>query len=259
MLRRFSSVQILSFFKPQNAFATAKKGTKAAAKDENAPPEYNIFQALRLSKAYAMAAFDETIEVHIKLNVNPKHGDQVVRGSCTMPFGLGKSAVVAVYTSPENQQLARDAGADIVFDTKQLDDLKNGPINFEKLIATPEVMANLKPLAKTLGPKGLMPNTKVGSLVTADKLEKAIKETKMGSVTFRVDQGSVIHAPLGKASFVDERLTGNLKSLMQALIERKPASVKGSLFLNATLSSTMGPGWKVNLDTIDPRNKNCAL
>jgi large subunit ribosomal protein L1 len=257
MLRRVRVQQFLSFFKPYNSFATAKK--KKKVNPENAPPTYNVLQALRLIRAYALAAFDETIEINILLNVDPKHGEQIVRGTCMMPHGLGKSEKVAVLTTEEMKEKARQAGADIIIDKQVLEDVKNGVINFEKCLATPEVIAELKPFARVLGPKGLMPNQKVGTLVPTDKLEQAIRETKMGSVTYRVDQGSTIHAPLGKVSFEEEKIKGNLKALMQSIIERRPPTLKGTYLLGANMSSTMGPGWNVSLESIDPRTKTCLL
>jgi len=222
-------------------------------------PEYNILQALKLVRSHSLAAFDETVDVCVILNVDPKHGDQVVRGTCSMPYGLGKTTKIAVFTSPEFREKAKEAGADIIGDEAVFLDIKAGNIQFEKCIATSDAINDLKPYAKILGPKGLMPNQKIGNLVPPEKLIEAIKQMKQGSVTYRVDVGSNIHSPLGKVSFEQDKILGNLKSLMGSLVEKKPISVKGQYFLSAYVSSTMGPSWRLALDSIDPRNKNCLL
>jgi len=221
--------------------------------------EYNIFQALKLVRAHALAPFKETIDIAVRLNVDPKHGDQVVRGIVSMPYGVGKIQRVCVFAPESMKAEALQAGADIFGDKKTLIDIKNGLIDFERLIATPEASGDLKPFAKILGPKGLMPNLKVGTLVTVDKLEKAILDAKRGSVQYRVDGGKNIHSPLGKIDFEDEKIIENLKALMKSLIDKKPNNLKGTYFNTAYLSSTQGPGWKIKIETIDIRNKDCLI
>eukprot|EP01017_Pseudomicrothorax_dubius_P050890 TRINITY_DN9701_c0_g1_i4.p2 TRINITY_DN9701_c0_g1~~TRINITY_DN9701_c0_g1_i4.p2 ORF type:complete len:259 (-),score=63.20 TRINITY_DN9701_c0_g1_i4:959-1735(-) len=238
------------------AFITSRR-SMALYIDEQ--PSFNPFQAIRLVKAHALAAFDETISAVVHLNVDPKRGEQVVKGSCALPHGLGKKTTVAVFTGEENKEKAKLAGADILSSPALLKEITAGNITFDKIIATPDMVPQLKPLAKILGPKGLFPNEKMGNLVTAAKLENAIRNAKMGSVEFKVDPGRNVHAPIGKCTFVDKALIENLRAFIVAVSERKPPGVKGSYFKGAYLSSTMGPSWKIEISTIDPRNTKTYL
>ncbi|HKP87739.1 MAG TPA: 50S ribosomal protein L1 [Blastocatellia bacterium] len=206
---------------------------------------YSVGEAVELSKKVAFAKFDETVELAMTLGVDPRKADQMVRGTVVLPHGLGKTKRVVVIASPEKMQEAKDAGADEVGGDDIVARIKGGWLDFDALIATPDMMRSVGQLGKILGPRGLMPNPKTGT-VTAD-VARAVQETKAGKVEFRVDKTGVIHAPVGKVSFDAERLTENTRSLIDAVMRAKPSASKGKYVKNATLSSTMGPGIKLNI------------
>jgi large subunit ribosomal protein L1 len=202
---------------------------------------YSLSDGISLAKKIAFAKFDETIEVTMVLGVDPRKADQLVRGTIVLPNGLGKSKRVAVIAgTPEKQREAQEAGADEVGGDDLVEKIKGGYLNFEALIATPDVMRSVGTLGKILGPRGLMPNPKTGT-VTPD-IANAVRETKAGKVEYRVDKTGVIHVPVGKVSFSPEKITENAKALIEAVIKAKPATAKGRYVKKVNVSSTMGPG-----------------
>ena len=214
-------------------------------KDVDLIKQYPLTDAVALVKKCATAKFDETVELHVRLGVDPKQADQQVRGTVGLPHGLGKSKKVAVVTLGEKQKDATAAGADIVGGPELVEQIAKGFLDFEILVATPDMMRDLSKLGKVLGPKGLMPNPKSGT-VTMD-VAKTVKELKAGRVEYKVDDYGIIHVPVGKASFDVAKLSGNVQAVMEVIIKAKPSSSKGVYLLSVTLSSSMGPG--VKLDT----------
>jgi large subunit ribosomal protein L1 len=224
---------------------TSGKQYKAAQKQVE-PKDYLLEQAIPLIKKIKFAKFDETVEVHMRLGVDPKHADQMVRGTVLMPNGLGKSKKVLVITSGDKLREAQEAGADYVGGEDMVNKIQSEAwTDFDAVIATPDMMRSVGKLGKVLGPRGLMPNPKTGT-VTVDVV-KAIQEIKAGKVEFRVDKTGIIHAPVGKISFSAEKLVENAASLITAVIKAKPAVAKGKYVKSTTVCSTMGPG--VSIDT----------
>ncbi|HWP43278.1 MAG TPA: 50S ribosomal protein L1 [Blastocatellia bacterium] len=220
-----------------------KKYAAAAAQVER-DRTYSVEEAVELAKKIAYAKFDETVEVDMTLGVDPRKADQMVRGTVVLPHGLGKSKRVVVITSADKVGEARDAGADEVGGEDIVERIKGGWLDFDALIASPDMMKSVGQLGKILGPRGLMPNPKTGTVTF--EVGRAVRETKAGKVEFRVDKTGVIHAPVGKVSFDKERLVENARTLIEAVVRAKPAAAKGKYVKNATLSSTMGPGIKLN-------------
>lgn len=220
------------------------KKYKAAAGQVDRAKLYSIDEAVELAKSVAYAKFDETVELGMTLGVDPRKADQMVRGTVVLPHGLGKSKRVVVITSAEKMQEAKDAGADEVGGDDIVARIKEGWLDFDALIATPDMMRSVGQLGKVLGPRGLMPNPKTGTVTV--EVAKAVKETKAGKIEFRVDKTGVIHAPVGKVSFDKIRLAENAKTLIDAIMRAKPATAKGKYVKNATISSTMGPGIRLN-------------
>ena len=217
---------------------------------EKLPPgkQYPIDEALKLVKEFATAKFAESVDAAVNLGIDASKSDQQVRGSTVMPHGTGKTVRVAVFTSGKNQEIARAAGADLVGLEDLAEKVKAGEINFDRVIASPDAMRVVGQLGQILGPRGLMPNPKVGT-VTPD-VATAVKNAKSGQVTYRVDKAGVIHATIGKAKFEPLALRENLQALMADLQKAKPASSKGIYLKRITLSSTMGPGVGVDYSTI---------
>jgi len=209
---------------------------------------YPLEEALQRVKATATAKFDESIDAAVNLGVNPKKSDQNVRGATVLPRGTGKAVRVAVFADGEQAQAASDAGADLVGMDDLADSIKKGVLDFDVCIATPEAMRVVGRLGQILGPRGLMPNPKVGT-VTAD-VATAVQNAKAGQVRFRVDRGGIIHSPIGRASFDEAALQENLESLLVALNKARPAAAKGQYIRRVTLSSTMGPGVRVERSTL---------
>ena len=222
----------------------AGKKYRAAAEQVDRNRDYSVEEAVGLAKKVAFAKFDETVELGMTLGVDPRKADQMVRGTVVLPHGLGKSKRVVVITSPEKMTEAREAGADEVGGDDIVERIKGGWLDFDALIATPDMMRSVGGLGKILGPRGLMPNPKTGT-VTVD-VGRAVKETKAGKIEFRVDKTGVIHAPVGKVSFAPEQLTENARTLIDAVMRAKPSAAKGKYVKNATISSTMGPGIRLN-------------
>ncbi len=224
-----------------------KKYKSAKAQLEHRP--YKLDEALPLVKKLSYAKFDETVEIAIRLGVDPKHADQMVRGTVVLPHGLGKSKKVCVIASGEKVKEAEDAGAEHVGGEELVAKIQEGWLDFDALIATPDVMKSVGRLGKILGPKGLMPNPKTGT-VTFD-LAKAVKEIKAGKVEFRVDKTSIIHTPVGKVSFSADRLVENTKTLIDSVVKAKPAASKGKYVRSVYVSSTMGPAIQVDATAIE--------
>src|SRR5215813_10369223 len=221
------------------------KHYQAAAKQVEARP-YSLEEAIPLLQKIKFAKFDETVEVHMRLGVDPKHADQMVRGTVVMPNGLGKSKKVLVIAGADRQKEAEDAGADIVGGEELVTKIQTESwTDYDAVIATPDMMRSVGKLGKVLGPRGLMPNPKTGT-VTVD-VSKAIKEIKAGKVEFRVDKTGIIHAPVGKTSFSADKLVENAASLISAVIKAKPAVAKGKYVRSATLCSTMSPGISIDV------------
>ena len=209
---------------------------------------YQIEEALGFVKSVAYAKFDETVDIAVWLGVNPKHADQMVRGALVLPNGTGKSVRVAVFAKGEKEKEAEDAGADIVGGDELVQQVQDGMLDFDRVIATPDMMGKVGKLGRILGPRGLMPNPKVGT-VTMD-VGRAVKEAKAGKVQYRVDKGGVIHCRIGRVSFETRRLTENAAALVQELLNKRPPTAKGTYVKSVTVSSTMGPGVRVDPNTV---------
>ena len=210
--------------------------------------QYALNEAVSLVKGNAATKFDETVEIAVNLGVDPRHADQMVRGMVTLPNGTGRTVRVAVFAKDDNVALATEAGADIVGAEDLAEKVQNGEIEFDRCIATPDMMAIVGKLGKVLGPRGLMPNPKLGS-VTKDVAE-AVRAAKGGQVEFRVEKAGVIHAGIGKASFSEQALSENVTAFIDAIYKAKPSGAKGSYMKKVALSSTMGPGVKIDISTL---------
>ena len=220
-----------------------KKYTAAAAKIDRTKL-YDVQQAVALVRSAAYAKFNETLEVALRLGVDPKHADQMVRGTVVLPHGTGQTVRVAVVASGEKVREAEDAGADVVGGDDLVAKIQGGYLDFEALVAPPDMMKSLGRLGKVLGPRGLMPNPKAGT-VTFD-VGKAVKDLKAGKIEFRVDKTAIIHCPVGKLSFADEALVENTEALIAAIQKAKPAAAKGKYVKSIFLGSTMGPSVPVD-------------
>lgn len=208
---------------------------------------YMPAEAIELVKACSNAKFDETVEVHLRMGVDPRYADQQVRGVVTLPNGTGRTVRILVFAGPDGQTLAREAGADYVGAEDLADQIMKGWTDFDVVLATPDMMRIVGRLGKVLGPRGLMPSPKTGTIIPAEDLPRVINESRLGRVEFRVDKTSNIHVPIGKASFGSDKLLQNLGALMEALIAAKPATLKGNYINRVTLTSTMGPGVKTDI------------
>ena len=205
---------------------------------------YEPSEAIKLVKEIATAKFDETVEAHVKLGVDPRHADQQVRGTVSLPHGTGKTLKVLVFAKGEKVKEAEQAGADYVGAEDLAEKIQAGWFDFDVAVATPDMMSVVGRLGKILGPRGLMPNPKAGT-VTFD-IERTIKELKAGRIEFRVDKTSIVHVPIGRISFDEARLQDNLNAFAEALIKAKPAAAKGQYMRSVNICSTMGPGIKIN-------------
>lgn len=224
------------------------KKYRKATEQLDSSKEYTLNEGIKFVKENAFAKFDESIELSIRLGVDPKYSDQIVRGNVVLPFGTGKKVRVLVLTKGEKEKEAKEAGADFVGSDEYTEKISSGWADVDAIVATPDMMGAIGKLGKILGPKGLMPNPKSGT-VTFD-VAKAVKELKAGRVEFRVDKAGNVGAAIGKASFSAENLYDNAKMLLDAIIRAKPASAKGQYLKNITLSSTMGIGVKLNTQSI---------
>ena len=222
-----------------------KKFTEARTKVEMR--SYGLDEAIATIKDASFAKFDETVELSVRLGVDPRHADQMVRGTVVLPHGTGKSKRVLVIAAGEKAKEAEEAGADFVGGAEMAKKIQEGWMDFEAVIATPDMMREVGKLGKVLGPRGLMPNPKTGT-VTFD-VAKAVNEIKAGKVEFRVDKTAIIHVPVGKVSFDKEKIADNAKALLGAVMRAKPSTAKGKYLISAHVSSTMGPG--ISLDTAE--------
>ncbi|HPF46974.1 MAG: 50S ribosomal protein L1 [Alphaproteobacteria bacterium] len=224
--------------------AKLSKRAKAMREGLNLNVSYSIEEAVKILKERSKVKFDETVEVAIGLGVDPRHADQMVRGVVGLPNGTGKSVRVAVFARGDNAEKAKKAGAELVGAEDLMEKIQNGEMNFDRCIATPDMMAVVGRLGKVLGPRGLMPNPKLGT-VTQD-VAGAVKAAKGGQVEYRVEKAGIIHVGVGKISFDDKSLVENVKTLIDAVIKAKPAGVKGTYFKTMSMSSTMGPGLTID-------------
>jgi large subunit ribosomal protein L1 len=222
-----------------------KRGKKyAKAREFLSPKEYTLEEAVSLLKKTSCAKFDESVDIAMRLGVNPKHSDQMVRGTLVLPHGTGKSKKICVIASGEKIKEAEEAGADYTGSDELIEKIASGWIDFDVVIATPDVMRNVGKLGRILGTKGLMPNPKSGT-VTFD-IKKAVEETKAGKVEFRVDKTGILHSSVGKVSFPEDRLVENINTYIQAVLHAKPPAAKGKYVRSIFLSSTMGPSLKIS-------------
>ncbi len=224
------------------------KRVKANVEKTNLIKSYELIEALNLVKSCATAKFDESIDVAVRLGIDPKKSDQIVRGATVMPAGTGKTVRVAVFAQGANAEAAKTAGADIVGFEDLAEKIKGGELNFDVLIATPDAMRIVSPLGTILGPRGLMPNPKVGTV--SPNVTLAVTNAKGGQVAYRADKNGIIHCGIGKASFTPDQLQKNVEALFADLKKARPVSAKGVYFKKITLSSTMGPGIQVDVGSV---------
>lgn len=228
--------------------AKASKKYLEALKQIDRDTAYDPSEAIGLVKKVASAKFDETVEVAVRLGVDPKKPDQQIRGAVVLPHGTGKTQRVLVFAKGDKAKEAEAAGADFVGDDDYINKIQQGWFDFDVVVATPDMMGTVGKLGRVLGPKGLMPNPKTGT-VTFD-VTRAIQEIKAGKIEYRVDKAGNIHAPIGKVSFEDEKLVENLQTVIDTLLKIRPAAVKGQYVRNVSVSSTMGPGIRINLSKV---------
>jgi large subunit ribosomal protein L1 len=228
----------------------ATRGRKYTAARQQVPERpHTIEEAVPLLQKVKFSKFDETVELAVRLGVDPRHSDQMVRGTVVLPHGLGKAKRVLVIANPEKQREATEAGADEVGGDEVVEKITGGWLDFDAVVATPDMMRSVGRLGKVLGPRGLMPNPKTGT-VTVDVV-KAVQEIKAGKVEFRVDKGGVVHAPIGKLSFETDKLVANAHALMDTILKAKPSAAKGRYVRRVTMSSTMGPGVLIDASSSD--------
>ena len=223
-----------------------------AAKAQVQDRTYTIEEAIPLVQKLKYTRFDETVEVAVRLGVDPKHADQMVRGTVVLPHGLGKTKRVLVIAGGDKQREAQDAGADHVGGEELVERIQGGWMDFDAVVATPDMMRAVGRLGKVLGPRGLMPNPKTGTVTT--DIAKAVREIKAGKVEFRVDKTGIVHAPVGKTSFAEARLVENAHALVDSIVRAKPSAAKGRYLKSITLSSTMGPGVRVDTASVEARH-----
>jgi large subunit ribosomal protein L1 len=228
------------------AVMTKRQKAARALYDETKP--YSVEDAMAVLKKLPGVKFDESVDMSLRLGVDPKHADQMVRGAIVLPHGIGKAVRVAVFAKGEKEREAREAGADVVGAEDLVERIQGGWMEFDSAIATPDLMGQVGRLGKVLGPRGLMPNPKVGT-VTFD-VARAVREVKAGKVEFRVDKAGNVHVPVGKKSFAVDQLAQNALALLEAIVRAKPSASKGQYLRSITLSSTMGPGVQVDVQRV---------
>jgi len=224
------------------------KRLKAAYAEVNRDKFYTLAEAVALVKSNAKSKFDETIEIALNLGVDPRHADQMVRGVIELPHGTGKTVRVAVFAKGDKAEEAKKAGADLVGAEDLFETVNGGTMDFDRCIATPDMMGLVGRLGKVLGPRGLMPNPKLGTVTT--NVVEAVRAAKAGQVQFRVEKAGIVHAGVGKASFDEAKLVENIRAFVDAIIKAKPQGAKGTYLKKVSLSSTMGPGLKLDVGTI---------
>ena len=224
------------------------KNYREAIKDIDLTVKYDVNEAMTLTVSTGKAKFDETVDVALNLGVNPKYSDQMVRGAVSLPHGLGKTVRVLAFCKGDKEAEAREAGADFVGGDELIEQVKNGFLAFDNAVATPDMMASVGKIGKILGPRGLMPNAKTGT-VSFD-IGKAVAELKAGKVEFKVDKAGVLHVPLGKRSFGAEKLLDNFRAVIDAVMRLKPSAAKGTYLQGMALATTMGPGIKVDTQSV---------
>lgn len=222
----------------------------AAAKNVDASKLHSVADAIALVKKVAFAKFDETIDLAFRLGIDPRHADQMVRGAIVMPAGTGKKTTIVVITAGEKLAEAEKAGADFVGGDDIINKIAGGWMDFDRVIATPDMMGKIGKIARVLGPRGLMPNPKLGTVTT--DISKAVAEQKAGKVEYRADKNGIVHVPIGKKSFTEAQLAENFKAVCGAIVRAKPASAKGTYMKSLVISATMSPG--VKIDTVDASN-----
>ncbi|MEO0696309.1 MAG: 50S ribosomal protein L1 [Pseudomonadota bacterium] len=228
--------------------ATAGKRIKAAREGVDPKSHYGVDEAVKIVKANATAKFDETIEVSMNLGVDPRHADQMVRGVVSLPNGTGKTVRVAVFAKDAKADEAKEAGAEIVGAEDLVEKIQGGFMDFDRVIASPDMMALVGRLGKILGPRNLMPNPKVGTVTP--NIAQAVKDAKGGAVQFKVEKAGIVHAGIGKASFSEAQLSENLNAFLNAVAKAKPSGAKGTFIKRIAVSSTMGPGVKIDTTVI---------
>jgi len=220
-----------------------------AAKAQVQDRTYTLEEAIPLVQKVKFTRFDETVEMALRLGVDPKHADQMVRGTVVLPHGLGKTKTVLVIAGADKQREAQEAGADHVAGEEVVEKIQGGWMEFDAVVATPDMMRAVGRLGKVLGPRGLMPNPKTGTVTT--DIARAVREIKAGKVEFRVDKTGIVHAPLGKTSFDASRLLANAQALVDSIVKAKPAAAKGKYLKSITVSSTMGPGVRIDTASVE--------
>src|SRR5829696_5438266 len=226
------------------------RGKKYQAAKQQVPARpHKIEEAVPLIQKVKYTKFDETVELSVRLGVDPKHSDQMVRGTVVLPHGLGKTKRVLVIAGPDKQKDATDAGADTVAGEEVVDKIMGGWVDFDAVVATPDMMRAVGRLGKVLGPRGLMPNPKTGTVTT--DIAKAVREIKAGKVEFRVDKTGIVHAPIGKSSFATDKLVANAHALVDSVVKAKPPAAKGKYLKSVTVSSTMGPGVRIDTASVE--------
>ena len=225
-----------------------------AARNQVADRLYSIEEAVPLIRQVKYTKFDETVEMALRLGVNPKHADQMVRGTVVLPHGLGKTKRVLAIAGGEKQKEAQEAGADVTGGEETVERIQGGWMDFDAVVATPDMMRAVGRLGKVLGPRGLMPNPKTGTVTF--EIGKAVREIKAGKVEFRVDKAGVVHAPVGKSSFSTQSLVENAKALVESVVRAKPSAAKGKYLKSVTLTSTMGPGIRIDAGVLDAGAKH---
>jgi large subunit ribosomal protein L1 len=224
------------------------KSYRAALAKVDRSQRYLLEEGLRLVKETRRAKFDETVEMAVRLGVDPRQADQNVRGTVSLPHGIGKTVRVLAFAKGEKEKEAQEAGADYVGAEDLIKKISDGWFDFDKTVATPDMMAAVGRIGKVLGPRGLMPNPKTGTVTM--EIGKAVKEIKAGKLEFRVDKAGIVHVPVGRASFSQEQLTDNAKAVLTSILRAKPPSAKGNYVRGVTISATMGPGIKIDLSQV---------
>ncbi len=231
-----------------------KRGKNYLGATKNLSSErQSMFDALKTAIDASFAKFDETIDVAVRLGVDPRHADQMIRGSVILPNGLGKKVTVLVFAKGEKETEAQEAGADFVGNDELIEKIKGGWFGFDKAVATPDIMGSVGKIGKLLGPRGLMPNAKTGT-VTFD-VARAIQELKAGKIEFRVEKAGIVHAPMGKVSFGVDKILQNVTAFLETIVRLKPASSKGTYLKGIAVSTTMGPGIKIDISSIKDLTK----